>query len=84
MITKPTLTLYTRVGCHLCDEMKQQLGRFQHLSINIVDVDTDNDLKQRYGERVPVLAAGDQDICYSYLDEDLLLKYLAKIKLVPK
>jgi thiol-disulfide isomerase/thioredoxin len=76
MIVKPALTLYTRVGCHLCDEMMQQLEWFQQqydFSLTVVDIDADSYLKQCYGKRVPVLAAGDREICHYYLDEDLLL-----------
>ena len=74
----PTLTLYTRVGCHLCEKMKQELELFQQqysFSLNVVDIDADNYLKLRYGERVPVLAAGEQEICHYYLTKDLLLEY---------
>ena len=65
----PTLTLYTRVGCHLCEEMKRQLEQFQqqyHFSLNVVDVDADSYLKLNYGERIPVLAAGDCLLKVSY------------------
>lgn len=76
--TLPTLTLYTRVGCHLCEEMKRQLEQFQqqyHFSLNVVDVDADSYLKLNYGERLPVLAAGEQEICHYYLDRDMVLAY---------
>ena len=49
--TLPTLTLYTRVGCHLCEEMKHQLEQFQQqyrFSLNVVDVDADSYLKLNY------------------------------------
>jgi thiol-disulfide isomerase/thioredoxin len=74
-----TLTLYTRVGCHLCDEMKQQLERFQEqygFSLNVVDIDADSYLRLRYSERIPVLAAGEREICHYHLNKDLVLKYL--------
>jgi thiol-disulfide isomerase/thioredoxin len=80
MIVNPTLTLYMRVGCHLCEEMKQELALFQQqydFSLNIVDIDADHYLKLRYGERVPVLAAGEQEICHYYLNKDLLLQYFS-------
>jgi len=73
-----TLTLYIRVGCHLCDEMKQQLERFQQqygFSLNVVDIDADSYLRLRYGERIPVLAAGEREICHYHLNKDLVLKY---------
>ncbi|RKZ79276.1 MAG: glutaredoxin family protein [Candidatus Parabeggiatoa sp. nov. 1] len=78
MTKKPILTLYTRVGCHLCEEMKQQLQLFQKqygFSLNVVDIDADSYLKLRYGERVPVLAAGEREICHYHLNKDLVLEY---------
>ncbi len=81
MPNQVSLTLYTRVGCHLCDEMKQALRLFQQrydFSLNLVDIDADSYLKQRYGERVPVLAAGDKEICHYHFNEKLLLDYFKK------
>lgn len=52
------LTLYTRAGCHLCEEAKAQLGplvREFGLALVEVDVDTDPELKARFGEEVPVI-----------------------------
>ena len=41
-----------------------------------VDIDADPDLRQRYDTRVPVLVAGDTEICYYFLEEDRLRAYL--------
>jgi glutaredoxin len=74
----PTLTLYTRVGCHLCEDMEQQLELLQQqhgFSLNVVDIDADSYLKLRYGKRVPVLAAGEQEICHYHLNRDVVLEY---------
>lgn len=78
---EPQLTLYTRIGCHLCDDMKEQLEALQRqydFTLNIVDIDADNDnyLRLRYGERIPVLTIGEQEICHYYLNQELLLTYL--------
>lgn len=52
------LVLYSRPGCHLCDEMKgliaQVLGDFE-ASLREVDVSTDPALEADYGEQIPVL-----------------------------
>ena len=75
----PILTLYTRVGCHLCEDMERQLSLLQQhhpFSLNVVDIDADSYLALRYGKRVPVLAAGEQEICHYYLNQDLVLEYL--------
>jgi glutaredoxin len=75
------LTVYSRSYCHLCDDMIVLLRPLeaQHgFEVDIVDVDTDPALEQRYGERVPVLMAGNEEICHYYLDCDKLRAYLAE------
>ncbi len=77
MTISPTLTLYTRVGCHLCAEMMQQLEPLQRqygFSLTVVDIDADSYLNLLYGERVPVLLVGEQEICQYHLNKELLLK----------
>ena len=59
------LTLYTRAGCHLCEEMKAALApvlREFSLGLREVDVDTDAALRARFGEEVPVLFLGERKI----------------------
>ncbi len=73
-----SLTLYTRQGCHLCEEMEQAvvaLQAQQGFSLNIVDIDADSYLLMRYNERVPVLAAGEQELCHYHFNESLVLDY---------
>jgi glutaredoxin len=52
------LLLYSRSGCCLCDEMKtivRQVGRKTSLIVEAIDVDSSDDLREKYGEEVPVL-----------------------------
>jgi thiol-disulfide isomerase/thioredoxin len=52
------LTLYTRPGCCLCDEMKTVLMQVQQtkpFSFEEIDISTDPALIARYGEEIPVL-----------------------------
>src|SRR5918999_5267470 len=52
------VTLYTRVGCHLCEEAERVLRREQAAAgfgLELVDVDRDPELAHRYGVRVPVV-----------------------------
>ena len=52
------LLLYTRRGCHLCEAAEDMLtAHARPGTVKIVDVDADPDVQQRYGSRVPVLAA---------------------------
>jgi glutaredoxin len=52
------LTLYSRPGCHLCEEMRREveelLGDLPR-EWDVVDVDRDPDLARRYGESIPIL-----------------------------
>jgi glutaredoxin len=52
------LVLYSRLDCCLCDEMKtliQQVAERTPLDLEEIDIDSSADLKQKYGEEVPVL-----------------------------
>jgi thiol-disulfide isomerase/thioredoxin len=75
------LTLYGRGYCHLCEEMERALERLQHelrFTFEVVDVDLDPELEERYGELVPVLAGPDgQEICHYFLDVEALSDRLA-------
>ena len=65
------LTLYTRAGCHLCEEMKAALApvlREFSLPLREVDVDSDAALAARFGEEVPVLFLGERKIAKYRLD----------------
>jgi glutaredoxin len=53
------VTLYTRVGCHLCEAAAAVLAAERERSwfaLEVVDVDRDPELAGRYGVRVPVVA----------------------------
>lgn len=67
----PTLTLYFRVGCHLCEDMEQQLAELlEPHSYRLIKVDIDEDamLQQAYNVRVPVLFCEKNEVCEHFLD----------------
>jgi glutaredoxin len=54
----PEVLLYTRAGCHLCDEAKEQIRRAQAdtpFAFREMDIDLDPELRRRYNEDVPVV-----------------------------
>ena len=54
------LTLYTRPGCRLCEEMKAVIRRVQGqvaCELAEVDISLDETLLQRYQHHIPVLLA---------------------------
>jgi len=79
----PTLTLYSRNYCHLCEEMIEALRDLQGLvrfEIAIIDVDSDPELERRHGDKVPVLAHGERELCHYRLIPSAVTAYLAKIR----
>jgi hypothetical protein len=79
----PELVVYGREECHLCQDMIAALRESQarhYFHLEVVDVDSDDNLKSLYGERVPVLVARGEEICHYYLDHVVLDAYFTKIR----
>jgi glutaredoxin len=56
---KPLVTLYTRLGCCLCDEAKHVIHEARahaEFAYQELDIDTDPDLRRLYNDEVPVIA----------------------------
>ena len=71
----PTLTLYGKPGCHLCDEAREQielLRRERRFELEQVDVTLDPGLHRRYGERIPVVALDGEELCELRVDAPAL------------
>lgn len=63
-------TIYSRAGCHLCEEMIQQLEAVtagHAVRIRVVDIDAEPELSRRYGLRIPVLEADGEEVCSARL-----------------
>ena len=53
------VTLYSRPGCHLCDEAREALERVRArapFTVDEINIETDDELHARYLERIPVVA----------------------------
>jgi len=75
------LILYTRKGCHLCDEMYQQLSDIKMsgtLEIDLVDIDEDPVTQKKYTLRIPVLVDADTGkiLAEGKLNSEILLAHL--------
>jgi glutaredoxin len=58
---QPRVTLYTRAGCHLCDQAKlvlDQARRQAEFTYEELDIDGDPELRRLYNDEVPVIAIG--------------------------
>jgi hypothetical protein len=73
------LTLLVRAYCHLCDDMREALAplaaRFGW-AIEEIDIDADAVLEKRWGDSVPVLLAGERELCRHRIDAALLTAFL--------
>lgn len=76
-----TLTIYSRPGCHLCDDMKavvkQVVRDVGSASINEVDISTDPALEALYGLEIPVLMIDGRKAAKYRVTEDALKRMLA-------
>ena len=69
------LTIYSKPGCHLCDEMKATVRRViqdPHISVDDIDISNDPVLVDRYGLEIPVLAINGKKVAkYRVSEEEL-------------
>jgi glutaredoxin len=71
------VTLYSRPGCHLCDEAREALERVQAqapFTLNEVDIEIDDALHARYLERLPVIALDGEEVFDYFVDETALVR----------
>jgi glutaredoxin len=75
--------VYSREYCHLCDDMIAALRILQNgssFAFDVIDVDSDPALEARFGEKVPVIVAGDDELCHYHLNVAKVNEYLGKIR----
>ncbi len=77
----PQLVLYSKPGCHLCDEMKHVLDRVRArtpFTLTVVDISLDPDLLARYGLEIPVLEIDGRKVAKYRIREKELEDTLAR------
>jgi len=76
-----TVTLVTRVGCHLCEEAEQTLRSMAAelgFALDLVDVDSTRELRNEYSDRVPVVLVDGAEHGYWRVEEGRLRARLAR------
>jgi thiol-disulfide isomerase/thioredoxin len=76
------LTLFSRPGCHLCDEMKTVVQRVidaadRPAAVEVIDISTHPDLEERYGLEIPVLLVDGRKAAKYRVTEGELTRLLA-------
>jgi glutaredoxin len=77
------VTIYTRAGCHLCEEAERVVRAEQAgggFRLELVDVDRDPELVRRYGVRVPVVAVDGEELFDYEVPPDLLRVRLGRVR----
>ena len=77
---KPTLYVYSRGGCHLCDVLIEELlplvrGRFE---IEVRDIDSREEWQRRFNVRIPVVEFDGEVLCQHRLDRPAVEAALAR------
>jgi hypothetical protein len=73
------VSLFTRVGCHLCDDAHAALERVRARApfvLEVIDVDSDPALCARYGLEVPVVLVDGKKWAKYRVDEAALERRL--------
>jgi glutaredoxin len=58
MHEKAHVRLYTRPGCHLCEEAKREMLAAHcadQYTLEEINIDQDTELAERYGQEIPVI-----------------------------
>jgi thiol-disulfide isomerase/thioredoxin len=74
-----SVTIYSRPGCHLCDEMKAvvaRVGQTVPMSVEEIDISTDPALEALYGLEIPVLMVAGKKAAKYRIDEGELRRLL--------
>jgi glutaredoxin len=74
-----SVTLYSRPGCHLCDEARAVLERVRAthpFRLEEIDIDADDALFKRYLERIPVVAVDGEERFEFFVDDEALKRTL--------
>jgi hypothetical protein len=77
------LTLFSRAYCHLCQDMLAALEALRgelSFEMDVLDVDANAVLEEKYDQLVPVLAADGEELCRYFLDEAKVREYLSHFR----
>ena len=74
------VVVYSRKGCHLCELVKEsltKLSRHGGFTWQDVDVDSDNELRRKFNDEVPVVFIDGRKAFKYRMDEREFLRKLA-------
>jgi glutaredoxin len=72
-VTKPHVIVYSRPGCHLCDDAKlaiETAGCTDHFTLEEVNIETDGELLRKYQYDIPVVMIDGVEAFRHRVDKD--------------
>jgi glutaredoxin len=74
-----TVTVFTRSSCKLCREAERIVAEVAHgrAQVELVDIDADPAITERYTIRVPVVAVDGRELFEYHVDAEALRRALA-------
>ena len=81
--TKPRVIIYSRPGCHLCEEAKQTIQSAQcvnEYTLEEINIETDATLLGRYRYDIPVITIDGEEAFKHRLTEEEFRRRLAAAK----
>ncbi len=73
--------VYSRRGCHLCEELLEILEPLCRgkAKISVRDIDTNPEWQEAFGLLVPVLYFGEKEVCRYQLDRQQVIDLLVTV-----
>ena len=78
MSSAVVVTVYSRPGCHLCDEAKDAIAELagNEIELREVDIEADERLLKAYLERIPVVEIEGREVSELVFDRDAFTRAL--------
>jgi glutaredoxin len=76
------IEIYSRPGCHLCDEAKDVIDRVRlrmPFEVRVINVEADPELERTYGQQIPVVFINGNKAFKYHVDEAELEKKVRKL-----
>ena len=76
-----TVTVFTRAGCHLCDDALTVIAHVRErvpFVLDVRDIEDDEELLMRYLERIPVVTVDGTEMFEFFVDGDALAEAVGR------
>jgi hypothetical protein len=76
------IEMYSRPGCHLCDDAKAVIEPFSRtypLELTVTDVDSNPALREAYGTEIPIILINGTEVFRHRIDPDALERKLREL-----